>query len=108
MRVLVQLECIVKVKKIEPQIRFLPLLRSSLASSRRAFAIIMTALTSVLALLPIIATGNEPGQEIDYPTALMILGRVITSTLLNLPGMPVLYWRYGRSAKPDPSGNSAR
>ena len=56
----------------------------------------MTALTTALALLPIVLGGNRPGQEIEHPMAVVILGGLITSTALSLLFMPSLYWRYGR------------
>ncbi|NVO32504.1 efflux RND transporter permease subunit [Hymenobacter lapidiphilus] len=65
-------------------------------SLERVSPIIMTALTSVLALLPIILAGNEPGSEIEHPMSVVILGGVVTSTVLNLLGMPALYWAFGR------------
>ena len=61
----------------------------------------MTALTSVLALLPIIVAGNEPGAEIEHPMSVVIMGGIITSTVLNLLGMPALYWAFGRPAVAD-------
>ena len=66
-------------------------------SLERISPIIMTALTSVLALLPIILAGNEPGSEIEHPMSVVILGGVVTSTVLNLLGMPALYWAFGRA-----------
>ncbi|MBC6700450.1 efflux RND transporter permease subunit [Hymenobacter puniceus] len=75
-------------------------------SLERVSPIIMTALTSVLALLPIILAGNEPGSEIEHPMSVVILGGVITSTVLNLLGMPALYWAFGRKAgSPSDSAN---
>ena len=67
-------------------------------SLERIAPIIMTALTSVLALLPIMVAGNEPGAEIEYPMSVVIMGGIITSTVLNLLGMPALYWAFGRPA----------
>ncbi|MCJ8164370.1 efflux RND transporter permease subunit [Pontibacter sp. E15-1] len=64
-------------------------------AEERIMPIIMTALTSVLALLPIILTGNRSGQEIEYPMAVVIVGGILTSTLLNLLFMPTLYYRWG-------------
>ena len=61
----------------------------------RLSPILMTALTTALALLPIIIGGNCPGQEIEHPMALVILGGLITSALLNLLVMPVVYWKFG-------------
>jgi Cu/Ag efflux pump CusA len=53
----------------------------------------MTGLATALALLPIVLAGNKPGQEIEHPMAVIILGGLLTSTLLNLVVMPVLYSR---------------
>lgn len=64
-------------------------------AKERLAPILMTALTTALALLPIIIGGNRPGQEIEYPMALVIVGGLVTSVLLNLLVMPVLYWKYG-------------
>jgi Cu/Ag efflux pump CusA len=61
----------------------------------------MTALATGLALLPIVIGGNRPGHEIEHPLAVVILGGLVTSTLLNLFLMPALYLRYGRRRKQD-------
>ena len=53
--------------------------------------ILMTALATGLALLPLVAAGNKPGHEIEYPLAVVILGGLVTSTLLNLLLLPPLY-----------------
>lgn len=63
----------------------------------RIAPIIMTALTTGLALLPLIIAGDIPGQEIEYPMAIVIMGGLITSTLLNLLVVPTLYLRFGKS-----------
>jgi CzcA family heavy metal efflux pump len=70
-------------------------------AEERLAPILMTALATGLALLPLAITGNKPGQEIEYPLAVVILGGLVTSTLLNLFLMPPLYARFGRSAKAD-------
>jgi Cu/Ag efflux pump CusA len=57
----------------------------------------MTALTTGLALLPLIIAGDIPGQEIEYPMAIVILGGLITSTLLNLLVVPTLYLHFGKA-----------
>jgi Cu/Ag efflux pump CusA len=67
-----------------------------LGAKERLAPILMTALTTALALLPIVIGGNRPGQEIEHPMALVILGGLVSSTLLNLLVMPVLYWKYGK------------
>ena len=60
-------------------------------SAERIAPILMTALATGLALLPLALTGNKPGQEIEYPLAVVILGGLVTSTLLNLFLLPPLY-----------------
>jgi CzcA family heavy metal efflux pump len=65
-------------------------------AKERLAPILMTALTTALALLPIVIGGNRPGQEIEHPMAIVILGGLVSSTLLNLLVMPVLYWKYGK------------
>jgi len=63
----------------------------------RIAPIMMTALTTGLALLPLAIAGNIPGQEIEYPMAIVILGGLITSTLLNLLVVPTLYLQFGKA-----------
>ncbi len=60
-------------------------------ASERLSPIMMTALATALALVPLVAYGNRPGQEVEYPMAIVILGGLATSTLLNLFVLPVLY-----------------
>ena len=60
-------------------------------SSDRLNAILMTAFTAALALLPMVFNGDKPGNEIQSPMATVILGGLITSTLLNIYIVPVLY-----------------
>jgi Cu/Ag efflux pump CusA len=64
-------------------------------SGERAVAIVMTALTTGLAFVPLVITGNIPGQELVYPMAIVILGGLVTSTLVNLFVVPTLYLRFG-------------
>ena len=65
-------------------------------AEERLAPILMTALATGLALLPIVLGGNQPGQEIEHPMAVVILGGLFTSTVLNLFVMPSLYYRFGR------------
>jgi CzcA family heavy metal efflux pump len=65
-------------------------------AEERLAPILMTALATGLALLPLALTGNKPGQEIEYPLAVVILGGLITSTVLNLFLLPPLYALFGR------------
>jgi Cu/Ag efflux pump CusA len=62
----------------------------------RIAPIMMTALTTGLALLPLVIAGNIPGQEIEYPMAIVILGGLFTSTILNLLVVPTLYLQFGK------------
>jgi Cu/Ag efflux pump CusA len=64
----------------------------------------MTALTAGLALMPLAITGDIPGQEIEHPMAIVILGGLVTSTLVNLFIVPVLYLRFGSRTKHDTLG----
>jgi len=56
----------------------------------------MTALVTGLGLLPIALGAGEVGREIEGPMAVVILGGLMTSTLLNLLVLPVLALRYAR------------
>ncbi len=64
-------------------------------SEERLIPILMTAATAALALLPLVLKGDVPGNEIERPMALVILGGLVTSTLLNLFLLPALYARFG-------------
>ncbi len=59
--------------------------------------ILMTALATGLALVPLVIAGNLPGHEIEHPMAVVIVGGLVTSTLLNLFVIPSLYLRFARS-----------
>jgi Cu/Ag efflux pump CusA len=63
----------------------------------RLAPILMTALASALALLPLVIAGEIPGHEIEHPMAVVIMGGLVTSTLLNLFVVPSLYLVFGRS-----------
>jgi Cu/Ag efflux pump CusA len=60
-------------------------------SADRLNAILMTAITAGLALIPMVVNGGKPGNEIQSPMAIVILGGLITSTLLNIYIVPMLY-----------------
>ncbi|MDO8541748.1 MAG: efflux RND transporter permease subunit [Opitutaceae bacterium] len=68
-------------------------------SEERLVPILMTAATAAFALLPLVLKGNVPGNEIERPMALVILGGLVTSTLLNLFLLPPLYARFGRRGR---------
>ncbi len=65
-------------------------------AEERLAPILMTALTTGLALVPLVVTGELPGQEIEYPMALVILTGLTGATIVNLLVLPVLYaWLAG-------------
>ncbi len=69
-------------------------------SADRLNPILMTALTSALALIPLIFNGDKPGNEIQSPMAIVVLGGLLTSTLLNIFVMPIMYeWFANRKSK---------
>ena len=61
-------------------------------SADRLNPILMTALASALALIPLALGGDKPGNEIQSPMAIVILGGLVTSTLLNLIVIPSVYY----------------
>lgn len=71
-------------------------------SADRLLPIIMTALTSALALIPLAINGDKPGNEIQSPMAIVILGGLVSSTILNMFVVPALY-RNSETAKSNPN-----
>jgi CzcA family heavy metal efflux pump len=72
-------------------------------AEERLAPILMTALTTGLALVPLVVGGNLPGHEIEYPLAVVILGGLVTSTLLNLFLLPALYTYFGQPLTSEPA-----
>ena len=64
-------------------------------SLERLSPILMTALTAGLALIPLALRGGEPGNELQTPMAIVILGGLLSATALNMAVLPALYWLYG-------------
>jgi Cu/Ag efflux pump CusA len=67
----------------------------------------MTSLAAGLALVPLVVLGSLPGQEIEHPMAVVIIGGLVTSTLLNLYVTPSLYLRFGRPRTSSRTAGSA-
>ncbi len=65
-------------------------------AQERLAPILMTALTTGLALVPLIIAGDIAGHEIEHPMAIVILGGLVTSTILNLFVVPDLYLRFAK------------
>ena len=68
------------------------------AAKERLAPILMTSLATGLALVPLVSR-RRPGQEIEHPLAIVILGGLFTSTLLSLFVIPPLYLRFGKSKR---------
>jgi Cu/Ag efflux pump CusA len=66
------------------------------AARERLAPILMTSLATGLAPVPLVVLGERPGQEIEHPLAVVVLGGLFTSTLLSLFVIPALYLRFGR------------
>ena len=62
----------------------------------RLAPVLMTAITTGMALLPLVIVGDIPGHEIEFPMAMVILGGLVTSTLVTLFVMPSLYLIFGK------------
>ena len=67
-------------------------------SMRRLSPILMTALTAGLALIPLALSGGQPGNEIQAPLAMVVLGGLLTATALNMVVLPALFLLFGRRA----------
>jgi len=67
-------------------------------SLERLVPVLMTALSAILALTPLLFAKGEPGKEILYPVAVVIIGGLLSSTLLDIFVTPAIFFKYGRKA----------
>jgi Cu/Ag efflux pump CusA len=72
-------------------------------AGERLPSILMTALVTALALMPLALGSGDPGREIEGPMATIIVGGLATSTLLNLLILPTILLQFGRFATRDGS-----
>ncbi len=68
------------------------------AGKERLAPMLMTALCAGIALIPLVLAAGQPGKEILWPVATVILGGLISSTLLDFFVRPALFWAFGRKA----------
>ena len=68
------------------------------AGRERLAPVLMTALTSGIGLAPLALAAGQPGKEVLYPVATVIIGGLLSSTLLEFFVRPALFWRFGVSA----------
>jgi CzcA family heavy metal efflux pump len=64
----------------------------------RMVPVLMTALAAGIALIPLVLAGDQPGKEILHPVAVVIVGGLISSTLLDFLVTPAIFYRFGRKA----------
>ncbi len=67
-------------------------------SLERLVPVTMTAAVAGLALIPLVLAAGQPGKEILYPVAVVILGGLISSTLLDMAVTPAVFYKFGRKA----------
>ena len=76
-------------------------------SLERLNPVLMTALSAGLALIPLAIAGGEPGNEIQSPMAVVVLGGLLSAVVLNMLVVPALFLRYGRDAMAERSSPEA-
>ena len=78
------------------------------AGQERLAPVLMTALTSGIGLIPLAMAAGEPGKEILYPVATVIIGGLLSSTLLEFLVRPALFWMFGMKAAEQTLGEATQ
>ena len=76
-------------------------------TQERLIPVLMTALAAGVGLLPLVIAGHQPGKEILHPVAVVIVGGLLTSTLLGLAVTPAVFYAFGRKASAQAVANLA-
>ncbi|HET6407053.1 MAG TPA: efflux RND transporter permease subunit [Chthoniobacteraceae bacterium] len=76
-------------------------------TQERLVPVLMTALSAGIGLIPFVLSGDQPGKEILHPVAVVIVGGLITSTLLGLGVTPAVFYTFGRKAAARALANGA-
>ena len=67
-------------------------------TEERLVPVLMTALSAGIALIPLVLAAGEPGKEVLNPVAVVIVGGLVSSTLLGLGVTPAVFYAFGRKA----------